>query len=150
MRSREEARPVSNDRFDLQRFVEAQASVYVTALAELRAGQKRSHWMWFVFPQLRGLGTSAMATHYGIATLDEARAYLAQPVLGPRLRECTEAVLAVQGRSLHAIFGSPDDMKFGSSMTLFERAVGGTGQPFRAALDSFCSGEADQRTLALL
>jgi uncharacterized protein (DUF1810 family) len=140
----------TNDPFDLQRFVEAQASVYATALAELRAGQKRSHWMWFVFPQLRGLGSSATATHYGIATLDEARAYLAHPLLGPRLRECTEAVLAVQGRSLHAIFGSPDDMKFGSSMTLFEHAVGGTGQPFRAALDRFCGSEADQRTLALL
>src|SRR3712207_1394859 len=95
--------------FDLERFVTAQAPMFTTALNELKAGQKRSHWMWFVFPQLSGLGRSAMATLYGIGSLDEARAYLAHPLLGPRLVECTRAVLAIEGRSLHAIFGSPDD-----------------------------------------
>src|SRR3954470_2345249 len=105
--------------FDRERFVTAQAPVFATALAELQAGQKRSHWMWFVFPQLRGLGRSAMARHYGVGSLAEARAYLAHPLLGPRLIECTCAVLAIEGRPLHAIFGSPDDVKFCSSMTLF-------------------------------
>ena len=100
------------DAFHLERFVTAQAPVFAAALAELQAGQKRSHWMWFVFPQLRGLGHSAMAYRYGIGSLDEARAYLAHPLLGPRLIECTRTVLAIEGRSLHAIFGSPDDMKF--------------------------------------
>ena len=138
----------ADDLFDLARFVTAQAPVYATALAELRAGQKQSHWMWFIFPQLRGLGSSHMATHYGLTSLAEARAYLDHPILGPRLIECTEAVLAVQGRSLHAIFGSPDDMKFRSSMTVFE--VAGPGQLFSAALDRFCAGERDPRTLALL
>ena len=139
---------VNGEPFDLERFVSAQAPVYATALAELTAGEKRSHWMWFIFPQLRGLGSSATATHYGIGSLDEARAYLDHPLLGPRLLECTNAVLAVSGRSLHAIFGSPDDMKFRSSMTLFE--VAAPGGPFSAALDRFCAAERDPRTLALL
>jgi uncharacterized protein (DUF1810 family) len=107
------------DPFDLNRFVIAQAPVFAAALDELKAGRKRSHWMWFIFPQLRGLGHSSMAEFYGISSLDEGRAYLAHPLLGPRLILCTETVLALQGRSLHAIFGSPDDMKFRSSMTLF-------------------------------
>ena len=111
--------------FDLERFVTAQAPVFATVLNELKAGRKRSHWMWFVFPQLRGLGQSAMATRYGIGSLAEAQAYLAHPLLGPRLMECTRTVLAIEGRSLHAIFGSPDDLKFCSSMTLFSLAAEG-------------------------
>ena len=106
--------------------------------------------MWFVFPQLRGLGHSAMAMRYGIGSLDEARAYLAHPLLGPRLVECTRAVLAIEGRSLHAIFGSPDDMKFCSSMTLFSLAADEGESVFRQALDRYCDGRADERTLALL
>lgn len=133
---------------DLTRFLDAQAPVHETALGELRAGHKRSHWMWFVFPQLAGLGMSSTARFYGIAGLDEARAYLAHPVLGPRLLACTRAVLGVEGRSLHAIFGSPDDLKFRSSMTLFDRAG---GEPiFREALKHHCEGQPDARTLELL
>jgi uncharacterized protein (DUF1810 family) len=138
------------DPFHLERFVAAQASVFTSALAELRAGRKQSHWMWFVFPQLRGLGRSSTAEFYGISSLAEARAYLSHPVLGPRLTLCTEAVLAIEGRSLHEIFGSPDDLKFCSSMTLFSRADGGEESVFRRALDRFCTGRMDERTLALL
>ena len=100
------------DPSNLERFVAAQAPIFPAALAELRAGRKRSHWMWFVFPQLRGLGRSSMAELYGIVSLAEARAYVAHPILGPRLTLCAEAVLAIEGKSLHAIFGSPDDLKF--------------------------------------
>ena len=133
----------------LQRFVDAQDLVYDDVLDELRSGRKASHWMWFVFPQLRGLGHSAMATRYGIASLEEARAYLQHPVLGPRLRECTQLVLAVEGRSAHAIFGSPDDLKLRSCMTLFRAAD--PGEPlFDAVLRHHYGGEADPRTLALL
>jgi len=138
------------DPFGLERFVTAQQPVFEHALAELQAGHKRSHWMWFIFPQLRGLGSSSMATFYGIASLGEARAYLAHPLLGPRLARCTRAVLAVEGRSLHAIFGSPDDMKFRSSMTLFTAAAEEGDNPYRAALDRCCDGQPDERTLALL
>ncbi len=120
-----------------------------TVLGELRAGRKRTHWMWFVFPQLRGLGRSSTAQFYGIADLAEARAYLEHPVLAARLRSCVEAVLEVRNRSLHQIFGSPDDMKFRSSMTLFLLA-GGDGSLFRAALERYCSGEQDPATLSLL
>ena len=140
----------NTDSFDLERFVTAQAPVFASALDELKAGQKRSHWMWFVFPQLRGLGHSAMAYRYGIGSLDEAQAYLAHPVLGPRLIECTRTVLAIEGRSLHAIFGSPDDLKFRSSMTLFSLAADEGDSVFRQALDRYCAGYADERTLALL
>ena len=133
---------------DLERFVTAQAPVFETALGELRAGRKRSHWMWFVFPQLRGLGHSATAEFYGIVSLDEARAYLAHPVLAPRLVRCTEAVLAHADRSLHEIFGSPDDMKFGSCMTLF--AAAGEPAVVIRAIDVRCAGRRDARTLALL
>ena len=136
---------------DLARFVEAQAGTYATALAELRASRKGSHWMWFVFPQLRGLGRSPTAQLYGIANLAEAQAYLAHPLLGARLREATEAVLAIEGRSLHAIFGSPDDLKFRSSMTLFERAEDtGGADLFGRALARYTDGVRDERTLALL
>ena len=137
------------DPFDLNRFVIAQAPVFTIALNELKAGRKRSHWMWFVFPQLRGLGHSAMAEFYGIGSLDEACAYLAHPLLGPRLILCTETVLAIEGRSLHAIFGSPDDLKFCSSMTLFALASGEGESVFRRALDRYCEGHLDERTVAL-
>jgi uncharacterized protein (DUF1810 family) len=136
--------------FDLDRFLTAQAGVFDTALAELRAGRKRTHWMWFVFPQMRGLGMSAMAETYGIVSLEEASAYLAHPVLGERLRQCTKAVLQVEGRTLHAIFGSPDDMKFGSSMTLFSLADKAGDSLFRQALDRCCDGRPDRRTLDLV
>ena len=138
------------DPFDLQRFVTAQAPVFASALEELKEGRKRTHWMWFVFPQLRGLGSSSMATFYGIESLEEARAYLAHPLLGPRLVLCTETVLAIKGKSLREIFGSPDNMKFGSSMTLFARASDDDGVVFRRALDLYCRGRPDDRTLALL
>ena len=138
------------DPFDLQRFVTAQTPVFDTALAELRAGRKRSHWMWFVFPQLRGLGHSPIAEFYGIGSLGEARAYLADPLLGPRLDLCTGTVVDIEGSSLHAIFGSPDDMKFRSSATLFSLATTAADNPFRRALDRWCDGEPDPRTLALI
>ena len=138
-----------SDPFGLQRFVEAQARNYPDALRELRAGRKASHWMWYVFPQVAGLGSSAMAQTYAIASVEEARAYLDHPMLGRRLRECVEATLAVQGRSAHAVFGSPDDLKFRSCLTLFAAAA--PGEPlFRAALDAYFAGEADPATLAKL
>lgn len=125
--------------FDLERFVHAQEPVFDTALAELRAGRKQSHWMWFVFPQLRGLGRSTMAQHYGIHSLAEAAGYLEHPVLGVRLRTCVDAVLAVQGRSLRQIFGTPDDLKFHSSMTLFALA-NENGSPFQRGLTDTAVG----------
>lgn len=139
-----------DDPFDLERFVAAQEPVFATAMQELQAGRKRSHWMWFVFPQMRGLGHSTMAEAYGINSLQEARAYLAHPLLGRRLLACTQAVLATEGRSLAAIFGSPDDLKFCSSMTLFAMAAGEHEPVFRQALDRFCDGRRDERTLALI
>lgn len=138
------------DPFNLARFVEAQEPVLETALAELRAGRKRSHWMWFVFPQLAGLGTSPTARFYGIGGLPEAQGYLAHPVLGPRLLAATGAVLRIEGRTLGAIFGAPDDLKFRSSMTLFDRANEASDNPFGEALDRLCGGQADPRTLELL
>jgi uncharacterized protein (DUF1810 family) len=138
------------DRFDLERFVTAQEPVIDTVLSEVGAGRKRSHWMWFVFPQLRGLGHSSMAEYYGIGSLAEARAYLAHPVLGPRLDLCTRMVLEVDATSLHAIFGSPDDMKFRSCATLFAVAAEEDKNPFQRALDRWCDGQPDERTLALL
>jgi uncharacterized protein (DUF1810 family) len=135
--------------FDLDRFLAAQEPVFETVLAELHAGAKQSHWMWFVFPQLEGLGRSPLALRFGISGLEEARAYLAHPVLGDRLRKCVEAVLAVPDRSLHQIFGSPDDLKFRSSMTLFALADG--SEPlFQEALDRYCDGIMDPRTVELL
>jgi uncharacterized protein (DUF1810 family) len=140
------------DPFDLRRFVDAQDRVYDTVLAELRNGAKRSHWIWFVFPQLRGLGRSPTATRFGIASLDEARAYLAHPVLGPRLRECTRLVAAIDGSSADEIFGWPDNLKVRSSMTLFARATDEPDQQgdFRAVLDKFYNGEEDDATVTLL
>jgi uncharacterized protein (DUF1810 family) len=137
------------DPFDLERFVTAQEPVYRDVIAELRDGRKRSHWMWFVFPQLRGLGGSAMAARYGISSLEEADAYLRHPVLGPRLRECTQLVNGVQGRSVGEIFGSPDDLKLCSSMTLFARAADDNAD-FVALLDKFYDGRYDERTLERL
>jgi len=134
---------------DLQRFVDAQRPVYDRVASELGAGHKRSHWMWFVFPQIAGLGSSAMARRYALADLAEARAYLAHPVLGPRLVACTTLVLAVDGRSAHQIFGSPDDLKFRSSMTLFGRAAG-PRSAFHRALDTYFDGVPDALTLARL
>ena len=139
-----------NDPFDLQRFVTAQLPAFEAALGELRAGSKRSHWMWFVFPQLRGLGHSSIAEFYGISSLEEACAYLAHPLLGPRLILCTTTVIETDSASLHAIFGSPDDMKFRSCMTLFSLATEAADSPFRHALDRWCAGRPDQRTLALI
>ncbi|MDI9847998.1 DUF1810 domain-containing protein [Rhodoblastus sp. 17X3] len=128
-----------DDPFDLQRFVAAQDGVYETVREELRAGRKRSHWMWYVFPQGAGLGASVMAQLYAIGSLDEARAFLAHPVLGPRLRECAELVNRVEGRTLLEIFGDPDRLKFCSSMTLFERAAPGEAV-FVRALEKYCGG----------
>lgn len=136
--------------FDLARFEQAQDGVFETALGELRAGRKRTHWMWFIFPQLRSLGRSPTAQFYGLASLDEARAYLAHPVLGPRLARCVEALAGAQASSLHAIFGSPDDLKFRSCMTLFATAAGGDGGVYRRALDRWCGGRMDPQTLALV
>lgn len=140
------------DPFDLRRFVDAQDRVYPTVLDELRGGRKRSHWIWFVFPQLRGLGRSQTALHYGISSLEEAQAYLAHPVLGPRLRECTRLVVAIDDSSADDVFGWPDNLKVRSSMTLFARA---TDDPdvhaeFRAVLDKFYDGAEDSATVDLL
>lgn len=135
--------------FDLERFVSAQQGIYPQALTELEAGQKQSHWMWFVFPQLSGLGTSPMAMRYAIGSAAEAGAYLAHPVLGARLRESVAAMLVHQGMQPEAILGGIDALKFRSSLTLFE-AVADDPVPFTAALDAFYAGERDPRTLALL
>lgn len=139
----------SGDPYDLQRFVDAQESVYRTVVAELQAGRKRSHWIWFVFPQLRGLGRSSTAHHYGIASLEEAVAYLAHPVLGPRLRECTRLVARIDDRSIEDIFGRPDDLKVRSSMTLFAHATADNAD-FLAVLETFYGGDEDSATIGLL
>jgi uncharacterized protein (DUF1810 family) len=136
------------DPFDLQRFLDAQAPVYARVVDELRRGRKQSHWMWFIFPQLAGLGHSAMAQRFAIASREEAVAYLGHGVLGSRLKECTALITAVEGRTVHEILGSPDDLKFQSSMTLFG-AVSSDPQ-FAAAIAKFYGGKPDQRTLDLL
>ncbi|WP_066683280.1 DUF1810 domain-containing protein [Caulobacter sp. CCH9-E1] len=134
---------------DLSRFVEAQASTYQTALAELRRGRKESHWMWFVFPQIQGLGSSPTARFYAIADLAEAKAYLAHPVLGPRLREVAATINALPGDDAHAVFGSPDDLKLRSSLTLFQAAA--PDEPaFGQALGKYFGGARDPRTLERL
>lgn len=137
---------------NLQRFVDAQLGIYEEVLAELRAGRKTSHWMWFVFPQLQGLGVSPTARFYALGGLEAAQAYLAHPLLGARLLECTRLVNAVPGHTLHEIFGTPDDLKFRSCMTLFAAAAGSEaeGRPFREALVKYCAGAGDPRTLGLL
>jgi uncharacterized protein (DUF1810 family) len=134
---------------DLSRFVDAQSSVYERALAELRRGQKTSHWMWFVFPQIAGLGRSPTAQFYAIADLDEARAYLAHPVLGPRLVEAVDAINALPGRDANAVFGAPDDLKLRSSLTLF-RAADPEEPAFQQALDKYFASVGDPLTLARL
>lgn len=138
-----------NDPHDLQRFLDAQAPAIDRVADELARGAKASHWMWFVFPQLKSLGRSATARHYGIGSIEEAQAYWHHPVLGSRLRQCTELVLAVDGKSALQIFGSPDDLKFCSSMTLFEQAA--PHEPvFGHAIAKYFGGQRDQRTLELL
>lgn len=139
----------TQDSHDLARFLAAQEPVYEVALAELRAGRKRSHWMWFIFPQLLGLGRSSIARYYGITGPGEAAAYLAHPVLGARLLECTQAVLQHPETSIDAIFGYPDTLKFRSCMTLFA-TVAGSGSLFDKALQAFFEGEPDEETLQLI
>lgn len=137
------------DPFELARFVQAQSTGYAQALAELRAGRKRGHWIWYVLPQLRGLGMSSTSAYYGIGSLGEARAYLAHPVLGPRLRECVEAVCRHEGLSAEQIFGALDAMKFRSCLTLFAAAEGDSSV-FARALGQFFGEQRDERTLELL
>jgi uncharacterized protein (DUF1810 family) len=136
------------DPFDLQRFVDAQAPVYPRVLAELRHGHKQSHWMWFIFPQLAGLGHSAMAQRFAITSRDEAVAYLEHGILRSRLKECTALVNAVEGRTIREILGSPDDLKFCSSMTLFGAVS--SDPEFAAAIAKFYGGTPDRKTLDLL
>jgi uncharacterized protein (DUF1810 family) len=137
------------DPFNLQRFLDAQAPVFEQARAELQQGRKRSHWMWFVFPQITGLGHSPMAMRYAISSLAEARAYLDHPILGPRLRECTRLVNLVEGRSIEDVLGYPDDMKFRSSMTLFAQATA-DNQVFLDALRKYFGGAFDPLTIEKL
>ncbi len=143
-----------DDPFDLNRFVTAQQSVYARALAEVRSGAKRTHWMWFVFPQLDGLAFSAMAARYAIKSRNEAEAYLRHPILGPRLEECCEAALSVEGRTANQIFGDPDDLKLRSCATLFALAAKNTfGTPpsvFERVLQKYFDGVPDEQTLRLL
>jgi uncharacterized protein (DUF1810 family) len=138
-----------SDPFDLERFVRAQANDYARALAEIKAGRKRSHWMWYVFPQFAGLGVSATSQQYAIKSLDEARAYLAHQRLGPRLRECADAVLGVSGRTAQDIFGRPDDMKLKSSATLFSLISSG-GSIFHQIIDRYFDGIRDETTIELI
>jgi uncharacterized protein (DUF1810 family) len=138
-----------NDPYYLQRFVDAQDLVFEEVCAELRAGQKQGHWMWFIFPQLRGLGNSRTAIKFAVSSRDEAEAYLKHLVLGPRLRECTRLVILVEGRSINQIFGYPDDLKFRSSMTLFASAAS-ENQIFKDALQKYFAGELDRLTLERL
>ncbi len=135
--------------YDLDRFVAAQAPIYARVCDELRAGRKASHWMWFIFPQIAGLGVSATARKFAIATRAEAAAYVRHPMLGPRLMECTQLVNRIEGRSAFEIFGTPDDLKFRSSMTLFAKAASDNAV-FRQALDKYFAGEPDRRTLERL
>ena len=139
----------ARDPHDLDRFVQAQSDDYMRALAEIRNGRKRTHWMWFIFPQFDGLGFSSTSKLYAIKSVAEARAYLAHPVIGPRLVECAEAALSVEGRSANDIFGSPDDMKLRSCATLFA-AISPDGSAFHRLLDKFFRGQHDDRTLRLI
>ena len=132
--------------FDLERFVKAQEGSYAQVYSELLSGRKRTHWMWFIFPQIAGLGSRPMAVHFAISGLDEARAYLAHPLLGQRLRECASLVNAVENREVDAIFGYPDDLKFHSSMTLFAQTTL-NNTVFHQALDRYFNGRLDQATM---
>src|SRR5258708_38302448 len=136
----------ANDPYDLQRFVNAQSNCFEQVCRELSEGQKQSHWMWFIFPQLKGLGHSAMAIRYAISSLQEAEAYLRNPILGPRLRHCTQLVMLVESRSVDQIFGSPDDLKFRSSMTLFANTAA-ENKIFKDALQKYFAGIPDQLTI---
>jgi uncharacterized protein (DUF1810 family) len=138
-----------SDRFNLQRFVDAQDRIYQQVRAELRRGQKESHWMWFVFPQIRGLGHSNMSRKYALSSTQEAEAYLSHPILGQRLRECTELVNRIEGSSIGEIFGYPDDFKFHSSVTLFSE-VAPDDSILREALRKYFGGQPDQATMKLL
>ena len=142
-------RDISADPHDLARFVTAQRGTYEVALDELKSGAKQSHWMWFIFPQVAGLGSSTMATHYAVRSRAEANAYLSHPVLGPRLRECAEALLRIRDKSAEQIMGRPDDVKLRSSMTLFA-AISEPNSPFHAVLDRYFSGQSDPKTLQYL
>jgi uncharacterized protein (DUF1810 family) len=137
------------DPFNLDRFISAQAAIYPQVLAELNAGRKRGHWIWFIFPQMKGLGHSSQSEYYGIGSLDEAAAYARHPLLGPRLIQCTQLVNQVEGRTICEILGPPDDLKFRSSMTLFTRAAEDT-TVFNVALKKYFNDEADPLTLTLL
>jgi uncharacterized protein (DUF1810 family) len=139
----------ASDPYDLNRFVQAQKADYDRALLEIRRGRKSSHWMWYIFPQFEGLGFSTTSRLYSIKSIAEAGAYLAHPLLGPRLKECAEAVLCVEGRSAHEIFGSPDDMKLRSCATLFAH-VSPPGSVFHQVLDKYFQGRHDRKTLELL
>lgn len=147
-RSHPEPIMTPNDPFNLQRFVDPQNRWYERVCAELSQGRKQSHWMWFIFPQLKGLGSSAMANLYAISSLQEAEAYLLHPLLGPRLRHCTQLVLLIEGRSIEQIFEDPDDLKFRSSMTLFANATSDNGV-FNDALKKYFGGKPDPLTLKL-
>jgi uncharacterized protein (DUF1810 family) len=138
-----------NDPFELSRFTDAQAGSYEKAITEIKRGRKQSHWMWYVFPQFEGLGFSSTSRRYAIKSLAEATAYVNHPVLGPRLVECAEAALAIDGRSAHEIFGSPDDMKLRSCATLFAQVSTG-GSVFHRLLEKYFDGKADDQTLQLL
>ncbi|TCU33812.1 DUF1810 domain-containing protein [Rhizobium azibense] len=135
--------------YNLGRFIAAQNGIYDQALRELSAGRKRSHWMWFIFPQAAGLGSSAMAEKYAIRSAEEAAAYLSDPILGGRLLRCVQAILSVEGRTAHDILGSPDDLKLRSSLTLFA-AVSEQGSLFHEAIDRFYGGKFDERTMKIL
>ena len=142
----------TDDPYNLSRFLRAQEDDYEQALSEIRGGRKRTHWMWYIFPQLDGLAFSSTSKHYAIKSIEEARAYLAHPVLGPRLLECAEAAVRVEGRTAREVFGSPDDLKFRSCLTLFHQAASADSDRalFTEALNQFYRGQADARTLELL
>ena len=140
---------MTEDTFNLNRFIDAQERIYSIALSELGAGKKQSHWMWFIFPQIAGLGNSATASFYAIKSIDEAKAYLDHAVLGPRIEECTTTLLDQHGRSVTDIFAYPDDLKFCSSMTLFEKASSGDAV-FSQAITRYCGGIRDAKTVAIL
>ncbi len=140
---------MAGDPYDLSRFLDAQETTYEAALSEISSGEKRSHWMWYVFPQFEGLGSSGTSRRYAIGSVPEAEAYLAHPILGRRLVECVEAVLRIEGRSAYEIFGSPDDMKLRSSATLFA-SVSADGSVFHRIIDKYFLGRHDDRTLRLV
>src|SRR4051812_46286032 len=143
-------KPTAGDPYDLERFVAAQRGVFDVALEELRDGAKRSHWMWFIFPQVAGLGTSPMAARYAIQSGREAVAYLAHPLLGPRLIACTNALLQLEGKTARDVMGTPDDLKLKSSMTLFAAVSATKGSPFAQVIERYFAGAQDEKTMAYL